>query len=189
MNLIKEGTDCLYFGTLAQRNDISKGTLNSLFGKKLKYFCDLNLRQNFYTADIIRTSLNSAHILKLNNDELKIINELLLKQDYGEASLAKLLSEKFNIELVCITLGEKGAILYKNGIVDHYKVDITKIVDTVGAGDAYASVLCFGYLNEWNISKINRIASEFAASVVQIKGALPKNEDIYKILKEKIIIE
>ena len=54
MNLIKEETDCLYFGTLAQRNDISRNTLNSLFGKKLKYFCDLNLRQNFYNTDIIK---------------------------------------------------------------------------------------------------------------------------------------
>ncbi|MGD1006063.1 MAG: PfkB family carbohydrate kinase [Ignavibacteriaceae bacterium] len=186
INLIEEKTDCLYFGTLVQRSDISRNTLNTLFEKKIKYFCDLNFRQGFFNIDIINTSLNTAHILKLNNDELKVINELLLKQDYDEVNLAELLSEKFDIEIVCITLGDKGAILYKNGTVDHYKADVENVVDTVGAGDAFASVLCLGYLYEWNISKINRIASEFAAAIVQIKGALPKEEGIYEIFKEKI---
>jgi fructokinase len=186
LNLIEEKTDCLYFGTLIQRSDISRGTINRLFGKKIKYFCDLNFRQNFFNIDIINSSLNTAHILKLNNDELKIVNDLLLKQNYDEEQLAELLSKRFNIEIVCVTLGDKGAILYKNGTVDRYKADVENVVDTVGAGDAYASVLCIGNLYKWNISKINRIASEFAAAIVQIKGALPKEEGIYELFKEKI---
>ncbi|MDR3628254.1 MAG: PfkB family carbohydrate kinase [Ignavibacteriaceae bacterium] len=185
-NLIEDGTDCLYFGTLAQRNNASRNTLNKMFGKKIKYFCDLNFRQNYYDADIIKTSLNTADILKLNDDELKIVNQLLLKQTYDEMALAKHISEKFNIELVCITLGSKGAILYKNGRTDHYMADAEIIVDTVGAGDAYASVLCLGYLNGWEISKINRIASEFAAEIVQVKGALPRKKSIYERFIETI---
>lgn len=186
INLIEEETDCLYFGTLVQRSAVSRNTLNTLLGEKIKYFCDLNFRQNFYNIDVINTSLNTAHILKLNNDELKIVNELLLKQNYDEVNLAEVLSDKYNIELVCITLGDKGAILYRNGAVDHYKAEVEKVIDTVGAGDAYASILCLGYLYGWDISKVNRIASEFAAAIVQIKGALPKDEGIYEMFKEKI---
>jgi fructokinase len=185
-SLIEGETDCLYFGTLAQRNEISKNTLSKLFGKKKKYFCDLNFRQDFYNTDIIKTSLNIADILKLNEDELKVVNDLLLNQTYDELSLAEQISEKYNIELVCITLGSKGAILYKNGKTDHYKTDAEIIVDTVGAGDAYASVLCLGYLNGWEISKINRIASEFAAEVIQVEGALPSDESIYERFIETI---
>jgi fructokinase len=186
IRLVEEGTDCLYYGTLAQRSDVSRNTLNMLLGKKIKYFCDLNLRQDFYNIDIIRNSLNTAHALKLNDDELKIVNKLLLKQNYDEENLARVLSDKFNIEVICITLGDKGAVIYKNGIVDNYRIDVENVVDTVGAGDAYASVFCLGYLSGWEISKINKIASEFAAAVVQIKGALPKDESVYEIFKEKI---
>jgi fructokinase len=185
-NLVDNNTDCLYFGTLAQRGNVSKNTLNELFGKKIQYFCDLNIRQNYYNTDVIKSSLNTADVMKLNNDELKLINELLFKEDYGEEKLAELISDKFNIELFCVTLGDKGAFLYKNGAVDHYKVNVEKVVDTVGAGDAYASILCLGYMHGWDIGKINKIASEFAAAIVQIKGALPKDESIYEICRDKI---
>jgi fructokinase len=171
---------------LAQRGSVSRNTLEQFFGKKIKYFCDLNLRQNFYNLDIIKTSLNNANLLKLNIDELKIVNSMLFTQNYDELKLAELLSEKFNLELVCITLGDKGALLYSGGKVDYYSVHVEKVIDTVGAGDAYASILCLGYLNKWGISKINKIASEFAAAIVQIKGALPKDDEIYELFKEKI---
>jgi fructokinase len=186
LQLIEEGTDCLYFGTLAQRNDISRNTLKKILEKKLICFCDINFRQKFSDEEIIKNSLTAAHILKLNNDELLIINELLLKQKYDEVKLVKFLSERFDIEVVCLTMGVEGALIYKDGIVDHYKATVEKVVDTVGAGDAYASVLCIGYLNEWHLSEINRIASDFAAEIVQVKGALPENESIYEPYKNKI---
>jgi fructokinase len=186
IDLIERETDCLYFGTLARRNDISRNTLNKLFHKEIKYFCDLNLRQDFYNADILITSLYNANILKLNNDELKVVNGLLFKQNYDEVKLAELISSEYNIEMVCVTLGDRGAILYQNGISDYCKNQVENVIDTVGAGDAYSSILCLGYLYGWDISKINKIASEFAAEIIQIKGALQKNELIYEIFKDKI---
>jgi fructokinase len=186
INLVEEDTDCLYFGTLAQRNDTSRETLNILLDKNIKYFCDLNFRQNFYNIDIIKHSLKTAHLLKLNTDELKIVNDQLFKQKFDEIALAKSISDRFDIDIICITLGENGAIIYKNGKFNNYKVIVENVVDTVGAGDAYASILCLGYLNGWEISKINKIASEFASEIVQIKGALPKDDGIYEIYREKI---
>ncbi len=186
INLINNNTDCLYFGTLAQRGEESRKTLSTLFGSNVKYFCDLNLRQNFYNKDILKTSLKTADVLKLNNDELKTLNNLLLKTDMDEFELIKKLSEIYNIKLVCLTKGDKGAVIYKNGDISSYKYNTKNVVDTVGAGDAYAAVLCIGYLEDWNIEKTNKTASEFAAEIVQVEGALPKDENIYNQFKNKL---
>jgi fructokinase len=187
IDLIENETGCLYFGTLAQRNEISRETLNSLFGKNIKYFCDLNLRQNFYDAGILLTSLNTANVLKLNIDELKVVNDLIIKKRFDEILIAKSLSDNFNIDLVCITLGDEGAILYKEGDANHYKIKVENVIDTVGAGDAYASILCLGFLEGWENTQINKIASEFAAGIIQIKGALPKENKIYDTFKDKLL--
>jgi len=179
--LIKEETDCLYFGTLAQRNEVTRNTIHSLFRENIKYFCDLNVRQNFYNKEIIIKSLSAANILKVNIDELKLLNDLLLKERFDiERSSAELIN-KYDIELLAITDGSKGSILIKEDIKDEFK-NFTPIntVDTVGAGDAFASVLCIGFLNGWELSLLNKIANRFAGEICQIKGAIPQDDNIYK---------
>ncbi len=187
-SLIEEETDCLYFGTLAQRGEQSRKTLQSFFGKRIKYFCDLNLRQNFYNAEIIKSSLSAANVLKLNSDELRIVRNLLLINKADEFQLAKILSEYFEIDLVCITQGEEGAMLYKDGIMNHYKGVVENVVDTVGAGDAYAAMLCLGYLNRWGLEKTNKLASEFAGKIIMVNGALPENDFLYDKYIQKDIL-
>lgn len=184
INLVKNNTDCLYFGTLIQRSETSRKTLRSLIGNEIKKFCDLNIRQNYYTKEIIEESLKASNVLKLNDEELRLLNELFINKKTDEVSLAKIISEMFRIDLVCITQGENGAILYYDGKDNYYKSEAYQVVDTVGAGDAYAAILCIGYLEGWDISKINRIASEFASDIVGIQGALPKDDGIYNKYKE-----
>jgi len=185
ITLIESNTDCLYFGTLIQRDEKSRNTLKSLINKKIKNFCDLNIRQHFYTKEIIKESLNASDVLKLNDDELKLVNDLFINRQADEISLAKFISEMFEIELVCITRGENGAILYLGGKSDYYKADAVNKVDTVGAGDAYAAILCAGYLEGWQISKINKIACEFASDIVGILGALPRESSFYDKYKKE----
>ena len=187
-SLIEEETDCLYFGTLAQRGEQSRKTLKSFFGKRIKYFCDLNLRQNFYNAEIIKSSLSAANVLKLNSDELRIVRNLLLINKADEFQSAKTLSEFFEIDLVCITQGEEGAMLYKDGIMNHYTGVVENVVDTVGAGDAYAAMLCLGYLNRWGLEKTNKLASEFAGKIIMVNGALPENDFLYDKYIQKDIL-
>ena len=129
--------------------------MRSLFGKDKKYFCDLNIRQNFYSKEIIEESLKASNVLKLNEDELKLLNELFIKQNADEISLAKKISEIFELDLVCVTQGERGAVLYSDGRSDYRCASVENVVDTVGAGDAYAAILCLGYLSDWNLEKIN----------------------------------
>jgi len=184
--LINDNTDCLYFGTLAQRELQSRQTIQSLFNRNIKYFCDLNIRQNFYSDNVLEKSLRAANVLKVNIDELKVLNDFFIKDNFEiNNSSGRLLSE-FNIELLCVTMGEEGAILFTEDKRNKYKTKIDGIVDTVGAGDAYAALLCIGYLNEWNIEKINRIASRFAGEIIKIKGALPSENSFYNKFRTKI---
>lgn len=183
--LVDEETDCLYFGSLAQRYETSKSTIHNLLVRGLKYFCDLNIRQNFYNEDTIKKSLKAANVLKLNLEELKLINDLLLGEKFDIDTHAERIMEKFDIELIAVTKGAEGSILFSNEEKDECRISSSSVVDTLGAGDAFASITCLGYIMNWNLAKINSLANEFANHICQIKGALPEKDDIYEMLKEK----
>lgn len=186
-NLVEKETECLYFGTLSQRNEISRNTIQSFFGKNIKYFCDLNIRQKFYSKNLIKNCLVAANVLKLNESELQLVNELLINSKFNFETISKKIIDKFNIELLCVTRGNEGAILFNNRNEKHsFKMKSEKIVDTVGAGDAYASILCIGYLKNWKLEKINKLATEFANEIIKIDGALPNNNEIYNLFEKKI---
>lgn len=186
LQLINENTDCLYFGSLAQRNKNTRETIQTLFNKNIKYFCDINIRQKFYTRQILFDSLNTATAAKLNLDELKLMNDLFLEEPFDIQITSKKLMNKFSIELLAVTKGEEGSTLFYGDELDDYKISASDIVDTLGAGDAFASVLCIGYLTGWELSKTNKLANEFANEICKIEGALPKTDEVYLKLKEKM---
>jgi fructokinase len=184
--LINKKTGCLYFGSLAQRNKVTRDTIKSLFGKKIKYFCDLNIRQKFYTKEIINKSLLNTDALKINIDELKLINKLLFGDRFSLEKDANKVLEKFNIELLAVTKGKDGSTLFTKNETDDYKTTLSGIVDTLGAGDAFAAVFCIGYLRKWKLNKINKLANDFASEICRIKGALPQTEKVYSKIKVKM---
>ena len=178
-NHAKSEAGLIYFGTLAQRNNISRETIQKISGGGSKVFYDINLRQNFYTNEILETSLKNSDVVKLNEDELKVVNNLLIEGDYDFVQTSQEVIKNFGIDLLCVTLGEEGAVLFKKGEINKHRHAVENIVDTVGAGDAYSAVLCLGYLLNWNLNKINNLASEFAAEICTIKGAIPGNKNFY----------
>jgi fructokinase len=185
-HLINADTDCLYFGTLAQRSEISRKTIQSLFNRGLKYFADLNLRQNFYNEEILTTSLEAADFIKVNYEEMHILNDLLLQSEYHTEKVAYELMEKFDINMIAVTRGKDGSSIFENGKrYDHSNVDV-KVVDTTGAGDAFAAVLCVGYLHGLEIPYINKLANDFASEICQFEGALPKYDRIYESFREQM---
>lgn len=184
--LIKKETDCLYFGSLAQRSEVTRNTIQSLFDKGVKYFCDLNIRQNFFNKEIIEQSLKTTDVLKVSIDELRLLNDLLVNDLFDMTKTSAELMEKYNIEILAVTLGSDGSALFRNGEFDYYKSKPFEAIDTLGAGDAFASVLCIGYLRRWSLRKINKLANHFAAEICKIPGAMPENDDIYDFIKEKI---
>jgi fructokinase len=186
INLVEHETECLYFGTLAQRNKVSRTALQSLFNKGIKYFYDVNIRQNFYTEEILFQSLNNANAVKLNLDELKLLEKIFLEDEFDVQSSSKQLMKKFDIEMLAVTKGDEGSVLFRGEETDEHKTEVKNVIDTVGAGDAFASILCLGYLNKWELKKINRLANEFAAEICKINGALPKDDKIYIRFRQEI---
>jgi fructokinase len=180
---IIENTMCLYFGSLAQRMEKSRTTIQSFFGKDIKYFFDINIRQNYYTKDILEKSLHAADVLKVNENEIYLLHNMFLQGKFELNQSLLTLMDKFNIELSALTLGNKGAWLFNNRESNFYKANVNDIIDTTGAGDAYSAMLCLGYLNNMGLNQINRMASDFAAELIKLPGAIPSEDTLYKKFK------
>lgn len=177
--------DMIYFGTLCQRNKISRSSIMKLLGKAkdiLKFY-DINLRQNFHSKIIISRSLRYCDILKLNTEESKILQKHFNLSSNIDKFIVEL-SKLFKIKTICLTQGEKGNLLYHNNKIYKKKLSKAEIVDSVGAGDAFAAVLSLGILNKWPPEFILEKASELAYNICNIKGAIPGNKKFYKKFKE-----
>lgn len=167
-------TDVVCFGTLAQRSTISEELIHrfvrSTRPSGLRIF-DVNLRQNFYSADQIHRSLELANVLKLNHEELPGI----ATDDCGGDQRQQLrhLREQFTLDLVAMTRGDKGALLISADEESDVVGVPAKVVDTVGAGDAFAATLAAGLLADKSLNDINHRACEIAAYVCTQSGATP----------------
>jgi len=185
-NLINTETDCLYFGTLAQRSEISRKTIQSFYSRGLKYFADINLRQSFYDEDILRTTLEAADFIKTNYDEMHVLNDIFIQGEYSTEKVALELMEKFNLNMIAVIRGKDGASIFDNGKkYNHTNID-NKIIDSTGAGDAFSAMLCIGYLYGFEIPYINKLANDFAYDICQFEGALPKNDRVYESFREQL---
>jgi fructokinase len=177
---IIKNTSCFYFGSLAQRMEKSRTAIQSFFGGDIKYFFDINIRQNYYTKDILEKSLQAATVLKLNEDELSLLHKLFLTGKYELNKSVSGIMKKFDIELAAVTMGDKGAWLFNEEGFDFYKSVVKNIVDTTGAGDAFSAIVCLGYLNHFELNKINKLASDFASEIIKLPGAIPVDDSLYE---------
>lgn len=178
INIIEHETDLLYFGTFSQRNETTRDTIQSLFKYNIKYFCDLNLRHSFFTKEMIEKSLSVSNVLKMNEEEFdQLCNIFSLNKNLEDAVYT--LMKKFKIELLCITRGENGSTMYDLNSTHEYLAPKAEVIDTLGAGDAFSAVMCIGYLDNWNIEKINKLSNEFAGEICKIKGAVPYDDSLY----------
>ncbi len=185
--LFSTEADCLYFGTLAQRSEKSRETIQSFFNKSgVKYFFDLNLRNSFYDEDVIIKSLQTADVLKVNYTELKELNDLITQINYNTEKVAFELMEQFNISLIAVTRGKDGATLFENGKKYDYANPSVKILDSTGAGDAFSAILSLGFMQGIETFRINKLANDFALEVCMIEGALLKDEIIYENFKNEL---
>jgi fructokinase len=167
--------DAVCFGSLAQRNSVSRSTIQKLAAtapaSALKIF-DINLRQHYYTREIIEQSLALANILKLNDGELPIVAEMFDLSGAPEQQLQQI-AQRFQLRLVAFTRGAHGSLLYSDGKwFDHPGVHAT-IKDTIGAGDSFTAALTLGLLRKMPLQEINQRANELAAFVCSQAGATP----------------
>jgi fructokinase len=167
------------FGSLCQRNPESAETINK-FLKNTKTDCirifDINLRQNYYSKKIIKSSLEKANVFKLNENELSIIVKLFNISGSLDEQLHHIM-RIFKLDYIAYTMGSKGSIL-KSCVEELFFVaPIVEVADTVGAGDSFTAVLASGILLGIPLIEIHKRATEISAFVCTQKGANPPYKD------------
>jgi fructokinase len=181
-------SDAVCFGTIAQRNVVSRNTiinfLKEINKSAIKVF-DINLRQGFFNKKIIEKSLRLSNILKLNTDELEILRKLFkINIRYGEIDICRFLIDSYNLNLVCLTRGEEGSILVDKDSYYQSHIYPYKVADRVGAGDAFTAAVIINYLKGYPIDLISIFANKLASWVTSKDGAMPVYDSfIKKIMK------
>jgi fructokinase len=189
--------DAICFGSLAQRPEKSRDTIRQLVAAApadaLKVF-DINLRQKFYSREVIEESLRWADVLKLNDDELPTLAAIFeadgAAEDCGNSGAGtrtgvsaphdqiERLTRAFDLRLVALTCGPKGSLLYQISGDQERWSDIgprpVKVVDTVGAGDSFTAALVLGLLLKMDLDEINSIANDVAGYVCSQAGGTPE---------------
>jgi fructokinase len=169
--------DAICFGSLAQRNNVSRQTIRSLLKaskpEALRIF-DVNLRQNFYCEDVVEKSLQLANVLKLNDAELPVIAALLRLKSESEKEQIAELAQRFDLRLVAYTRGSHGSWLFDGARWSEHPGIHVDVKDTVGAGDAFTAAVTMGMLLGWDIHHINDVANRVAAFVCSRAGGTPK---------------
>lgn len=165
--------DVLYFGTLAQRSEVSRETLEQIKEefKSKEVFFDVNLRKNFYTREIILSGLDSATMLKMNDDEVPVI------LDIAEAGTVEEISESFNIPVVIVTKGKDGSSAYYKDRWYEEKAVSSKVVDTVGAGDSLSAAFIHTFMKTKDTALSLKVGTTLASFVVSREGAIPEYDD------------
>lgn len=164
------------FGTLAQRNEPTRSTIQTLLRQLppgTKKIFDINLRQQFYNRDIIKTSLALCTIVKLNEDELSVLSSLFGLSGTVQEQLRQLRGS-FDLELAILTRGDRGSLLLTScECVEHPGIP-SAIVDTIGAGDSFTAAVTIGLLNGVPLPEISDKANRLAAYVCAHTGAMPE---------------
>jgi fructokinase len=167
--------DAVCYGSLAQRCETSRNTLrqllDSLHSGCLKVF-DINLRQHYYSEDILTETMLASDILKLNDGELTVMADMMSLRGTEKEMLMQLM-EKFSFRLIALTKGEKGSILMSQNDYSSQTALPVKIVDTVGAGDAFTAAMTMGYLKNFPLEQIHVQANRLAGFVCSQAGAMP----------------
>jgi len=165
------------FGSLAQRAERSRDTirlfLQNLRPNAVKVF-DVNLRQSFFSADILRESAKNADIMKVNEDELSQVSQLLGYKSNPKEAAGPWLLRTCGLKLVCVTEGPSGSSLVAADGVHRHPGFPTEVADTVGAGDAFTAALIHHYLRGATLDEMNVAANRMGSWVASQVGATPK---------------
>jgi fructokinase len=174
---LAESADAVCFGSLAQRSAKSRKTilkfLSATRAGALRIF-DVNLRQKFYSAEIVCQSLQHANAMKLNHEEVPRVKQLLSMGESNDARFCQDLIKRFDLKLICITRGSNGSLLYGRGDTDEHSGYRVNVKDTIGSGDAFTAGLVHEYLRHRSLAQINDTANRMGAWVASHSGGMPQ---------------
>jgi len=167
-------TDVVSFGSLAQRSKESQETFlnfaQSLPNKALCIF-DVNVRQHYYSREIVEYSLELANVLKINEEELFVLAELFEIQGDADQVMEQLF-KSYQLQLIALTKGEKGSVLVSEKERSSHAGLRSTVVNSIGAGDAFTAALIIGLLKEFDLNQINAFANATASYACSLKGAV-----------------
>ncbi|OEU67093.1 MAG: carbohydrate kinase [Desulfovibrio sp. S3730MH75] len=177
--------DAVCFGTLAQRSEKSRAAIHAFLEEApqaLKVY-DMNLRQHFYSEEVIRLSLEKAHVLKLNDDEIRTVAPMF-NLSGSEHNMLSELHNKFDLKYSVLTRGGNGSLLMGDEkVVESSGVKVQNMQDTIGAGDSFTASTIIGLLQGHSLEDISDHANRLAAYVCSCKGAMPAIPAEYKLIK------
>lgn len=168
-------SDAICFGTLAQRNLNSREAIQvalKLVPQNCLKVYDINLRQKYYSKELIQESLSVANVFKINDDEVVIFKELFGLEG-TETEVCQKIKETYSLNYLALTKGESGSYLFGKDEVSFLPTPVVTVEDTVGAGDSFTSAMVMGILNERPLKEIHQKAVGISAFVCTQKGATP----------------
>ena len=181
-------TRAVCFGSLAQRNEVSRTSINRFLDTmpdgegQLKIF-DINLRQGFFTKDIIRDSCQRCNVLKINDEELVTISRLFGYPGIDLQDKCWILLAKYNLKMLILTCGTNGSYVFTPGVVSFQETPKVPVADTVGAGDSFTATFTAALLKGKSVPEAHKLAVEVSAYVCTQSGAMP---ELPQVLKDKL---
>ena len=173
---IASHTGAVCWGSLAQRNGVSRQMIYDFLDHTpddcLKIF-DINLRQNFYTKEIIQESLKRCNVLKINDEELIIIGRLFGYPGLDIENKCWLILGKYNLDMLVLTCGINGSYVFTPGKVSFEETPKVDVADTVGAGDSFTGTFCASIMKGKSVKEAHKLAVEVSAYVCTQNGAMP----------------
>jgi fructokinase len=184
--------DTVYFGTLAQREERSRLALAAVLDATpaAKRFLDLNLRTGHATEPIVTKALTAADIVKVNEEELQALFQWYFQIGPNDEALSteevhaacRALMDRFSLEALIVTLGHRGSVYF--GADGSYVATRDNpvppfVIDTTGAGDAFAAIFLLGRARGWPLEVVLARANEFAGAICSVSGAVPGDIGFY----------
>ena len=171
--------DAVCFGSLAQRSRLSRATIQRFVRatrpEAVRIF-DINLRQSFYSAEVLCESAERADIVKLNHEEVLPLMTVLGESPADDLGAARWLCDHFELKLVCVTRGGNGSLLVTPSAHHEHSGLRVLVADTVGAGDAFTATLVHHYLRHSDLATMNEAANRVGSWVASKPGATPAAE-------------
>ena len=165
------------FGSLAQRSVVSRETIGKFLDATpadcVKIF-DINLRQSFYTKEIIEQSMRRCNILKINDEELVVVSRMFGLPDLDEEKRCKQLISDYNLDILVLTCGTNGSYVFTADKSYYQPTPKVQVADTVGAGDSFTGSFCAALLKGMPIHEAHALSVKVSAFVCTQNGAMPE---------------
>ena len=175
MMALAQQANAVCYGSLCQRSPVSRETIRQFLGatgKECVRIFDINLRQQYYSREIIDSLLELSNVLKLNDEELPVVADILGIAGEETAILSQLV-QRYSLQLIALTRAFAGSKLFSaNEDYSHAGYEV-EVADTVGAGDSFAAVVALGLLQGDTLEYINERANRIASFVCTQNGATP----------------